>query len=272
MISHKESLRRLFGGRWSGDELVIYFSTRLDEKGTDERSPFTVVGGAVAQASQWDKLETAWNGMLKANRLAAFHAKNFYGPHGDAASWSRLKLQRFEARQAKICSKNTLFRISIGVEKAVHSEIKKRMQGIKGFYPDSDYSLCLRVLMFHACEEIERHIVKDFKLTVLVEDGPWAAGAAKLYSRVSRMTGKYKPARHAHHLGGFAMRPKGETRTLEAADYLVGLAHKRLSDGVFKKSEHPQFSMLLDRSMLERTLRQAAVFPTMSHFSRPHYA
>jgi hypothetical protein len=48
------------------------------------------------------------------------------------------------------------------------------------------------------------------------------------------------------------MGPKGSTKTLEAADYLVGVAHQRLIKGWFKKSENPQVSILLNRPLLER--------------------
>jgi len=73
--------------------------------------------------------------------------------------------------------------------------------------------------MFLACDSIETEITDDFRLSILVEDGPYAAGAAALYSRVSRMTGKWKPAKHAHRLNGFAIAPKGHLCSLEAADF-----------------------------------------------------
>jgi hypothetical protein len=86
------------------------------------------------------------------------------------------------------------------------------MRGIKGFRPDSNYGLCLRYIMFLSCQTIENSGTDDFRLSILVEDGPWAAGAANVYSRVSRMTGKWKPAKHAHRLDDFAIARKGATR------------------------------------------------------------
>lgn len=233
--------------------MVVYFSARLDETGTDGNSPYTVVGGAVATVDQWEGLEAGWGALLARNGVSAFHTYEFNTGIGDFAGWSPFKRKRFVEAMEKICKLRTLFRVSVGVEDAAHSEIKQRMQGIKGFRPDSNYGLCLRYLMFLTCQTIETNGFNDFRLSILVEDGPWAAGAADVYSRVSRMTNtKWKPAKHAHRLDGFASGRKGSTRTLEAADYLVGVAHQRLTNGRFKKSESPQLSLLLNRSMLER--------------------
>ncbi len=43
---------------------MVIFSARLDETGTDGKSPYTVVGGAVATVEQWDELEAAWDRLL----------------------------------------------------------------------------------------------------------------------------------------------------------------------------------------------------------------
>jgi hypothetical protein len=229
----------------------MHFSARLDETGTDGRSPYTLVGGAVATLDQWQKLEASWDRMLATHKVSAFHTQEFDAHDDDFEGWGPLKRKRFAERQAKICNRNTLFRIFVAVEDEAHSDVKQKMRGISGFRADSNYGLCLRYLMFLACETIKTRIAADFRLTLMVEDGPWAAGAADVYTRVSHMTGKWKPARHAHYLDGFAIEPKGRTRTLEAADYLVGVALKDLLAGKQQRRTN-QTSILVDRPMMER--------------------
>lgn len=243
-----ELLRNLFGHRLGADELVAVFSVRLDESGTDGRSPYTAVAGAVATTEQWDALEKAWNLLLKSRKVRAFHNKEFRGRSGGFQNWSNLKSTNFEKAVKRIIKKNTEFRIAVGVENSVHAEIKEKMRGVKGFNADSNYGLCLRYLMFLA----SMHVPQGSKIMLMLEDGPWAKGAISVYTKVSRMTGKWKPARYAHMLDGITVLPKGRTRTLEAADYLVGVAHQRMLIGEFTKKHHPQVSILLKRSFLER--------------------
>ena len=86
----------------------------------------------------------------------------------------------------------------------------------------------------------------------MVEDGPWASGAMETYQRVAAMTGKWKPAKHAHRLAGFDSAPKGERLSLEAADYLVGNEYARMLAGKKPRRGVPTLSMLLTGPVLEQ--------------------
>lgn len=254
MTSFKQHLYELFGRVWGDDDLVVIFSVRLDETGTDGKSPYVVVGGAVATVDQWDKLEVAWGLLLTRSKVAAYHWKEFNDRKGDFAGWKNLKCKRFVRAQEKIIKNNTLFRVSVGLEDAVHADIKERMKGIKGFHSDSSYSLCLRALMFQTCEQLAKHY-PDCRLSVLVEDGPWASGAMVTYQHVAAMTGERKPAKHAHRLAGLTSVPKGERLSLEAADYLAGEEHARLLAGKRPRRGAQTLSTLLTASYLERWYR-----------------
>jgi len=227
------------------------FSVRLDESGTDGASPYTVIAGAVAVAQEWDKAEAAWHRLLTRSNVSAFHWKEFQDRVQDFQGWGELKRKRFQDAQEKIIKRNTLFRVSVGLDNAKHLEIKERMRGIKGFSPESNYSMCLRYLMFVTCEQLKK-IDSDCRLTILVEDGPWVAGARQTYQRVAAMTGKWKPARHAHRLEGFESAPKGIWRSLEIADYIAGKEHARLLAGHRPKRGINTLSMLLSDQVLEK--------------------
>ena len=230
---------------------MVIFSAHLDETGTDGKSPYTVIGGAVATKGQWDKLEAAWGRLLTRSNVSAYHWKEFTDRKDDFAGWSDFKCKRFTDAQEKIIRNNTLFRVSVGLDGAVHADIKKRMKGVKGFAPESNYSLCLRYLMFVTCEQLAEPY-PDCLLTILVEDGPWASGAMETYQRVQAMTGRWKPAKHAHRLKGFGSAPKGERLSLEAADYLAGTEHARLLAGKRPRRSVKTLSMLLTPPILER--------------------
>ncbi len=253
MAPVRQMLYELFGRHFGVNELVAIFSVRLDEAGTDGRSPYTAVAGAVASIQQWESLEKAWERLLARRQVRAFHFKEFQQRSGDFKGWSNLKSNTFSAAMEKIIKKHTLFRIAVGIEDAVHTEIKERMKGIKGFGPDSNYGLCLRYLMFLGCEYVSKQVSRDAKVTLMIEDGPWASGAVKAFSQVSGAAGrKWTRVKHAHMLDGISVIPKGKTRTLEAADYLVGTTHQRMLIRKFTRRHHPQVSILLDRPFLEQ--------------------
>lgn len=250
MLPFGQHLRALLGRALGPDDPVAVFSVHLDETGTDGISPYTVVAGAVAAPDQWDSLETAWSRLLARSAVDAYHWKEFKDGKGCFKGWSDLKRNRFVRAQEKIIRKNTIFRISAGVHDETHKDVKERMRGIKGFHPDSNYGLCLRYIMFHTCDQLTE-IDPDCQLTILVEDGPWTAGALATYQRVSRMRGGSKPSRYAHRLAGFGAASKGERFSLEAADYLAGSEHARLMAGKPPQRGSETLSVLFTASILE---------------------
>jgi hypothetical protein len=242
--------KALFGRVFGGHDFLMLFSMRIDETGTDGTSDFMTIGGAVATVPLWDALEEGWNCYLNQKGVPAFHLKEFDQRSGPFDNWGDLKCQYFERHLRKIIKDNTTFRVAVSIDSLAHKSVKDRMRGIKGFSADSDYTLCLRFLMFHACEQLTKFDA-ECRLSIIVEDGPWASGAMALYQRVAAMTGKWKPAKHAHRLVGFGSQPKGILRSLEAADYIVGREHERL----VAKRKVPQndtvLSHLLSASDLE---------------------
>lgn len=229
----------------------MLFSLRLDETGTDGRSPITVVAGAVSTPDRWVRLETQWDNLLRRSNVSAFHYKEFSQRQDEFGGWSDFKARRFEGFAQKVISDNTLFRVSYGVTSDKHKEVKDRLKGMKGFAPDSDYGICLRAMLFQVCEQLTE-IDPDCTLSVMVEDGPYAGAAHQLYLKLRKMTGGGSlRAKHAHRLVGFSSVPKGVRRSLEAADFLAGIAHPRLSQEKRKKSGKPELSLLLDDAKLE---------------------
>lgn len=247
-----EYLRLLFGRNFGENGFLALFSLRLDEKGNDGKSQYFVIGGAVATINQWKKLETAWDRLLSNRNVDSYHWVDFNRRQKSFDGWSDYKCKRFEESQKKIIKRNTRFRASVGIDKAVHKDIKARMRGIRGFNGDSDYGLCLRWLMF-ATSEILMKVDPDHRLAILIEAGPLAAGAASTYHRVAAMTGKWNPAKHAHRLVDFGKAPKGESRSLEAADYLAHSEWFRIENGKRRRQRNiERLSVVLTECELER--------------------
>lgn len=226
-MSASETIRAVSGRQFGSSDFLMLFTARLDETGTDGSSEYVTLGGGVSFLPRWDLLERAWGHKL-GKRL--FHLVDFDARQGDFEGWGDLKCRLFENSLKKIIRDSIVFRVAISVNSKAHAAVKKRMTGIKGFRPDSDYGLCLRYLMFQTCEQLTK-IDAECRLSIIVEDGPCSEGANATYQKVSAMQGKWKPARHAHRLAGFTSLPKGELRSLEVADYIVGREHARMLSG-----------------------------------------
>ena len=251
MLPFSQYLPAVCGRAFGADDLVVIFSTHLDETGTDGRSPYIIVAGAVSTLQNWEKLEDSWGNLLARSGVSAYHWQEFDSGSGDFSGWSRPKLKRFVNAQEKIIAKNTIFRISVGADDKIRAEVKERMMGIKGFRPDSSYGLCFRVLMFNTCNYLIK-LYPDFRLSILIESGPWASGAVETFCNVRNMRAEWNPAKHARRLEVISVARKGERRSLEAADYIAGSERVRLVTGKRIPRGAPTLASLLDAKFFEK--------------------
>jgi hypothetical protein len=252
--------------------MAVFFSARLDETGTDGRSPYAMVAGGVSAVDLWDKLESRWNHLLRSRRVTAYHWSDFNQRKAPFDGWGDLKRRNFQKAQEKIINKTVAIQIAVAVHRETHANVKKRWAGVRNFKADSDCGLCFRVARHLICKKlVEFHangtIPTKPNVQFIVEDGPYAADAYTIYQETVATIGtKYKPTQYAEMLAGFGSLPKGQLRSLEAADYIAGRAIADLERGTFiEPGRTEQISMLMtpdfledwnDRMVKERTRRQ----------------
>jgi hypothetical protein len=234
-----------------GPQLAAFFSVRLDEAGTGGHHKYAVVAGAVGSPAQWKEAESRWENLLRRSKLKAYHDCDFQDRAPPYRGWTKLKSQRFVDAQEKIIRNHTAFEVAVAVDRADHARIKHALKGVKGFKADSDYSLALRVVMFVACGHLAGQ-VRDPLVQIIVEDGPWSAGAYEVYQTVKNTHGSWKPSPHAHMLAGFNALPKGAMRGLEMADYLAGRAIRDLDAAERPPSRKKQTFVLANEAFLAK--------------------
>jgi|GEM_PF-3543452 len=241
----------LFGKSPAKGETAVFFSARFDETGTDGQSSHVIVAGGVSPPDAWDELERLWDRLMENRNVGIFHYRDFDAKDGDFANWGKLKKSNFINAIEKIIDKAVGFQVAIAVDREVHTQIKGEMRGIKGFKADSDVGLCFRIARFYVCHQIaSQH--PDAKIKFIVEDGPYAADMHAIYQDIKETEGaKYTPAMHAEMLAGFSSIPKGQLRSLEAADYLAGRGIADLKKGRFlRPGRKKQTSMIADAAFL----------------------
>lgn len=251
MTSVSNALYLLFGKHPDVGYMTAVFSVRLDETGVDGKSPFAIVAGGVSLPAGWDQLEQSWERLLERRSVRAFHSKEFNAGSGDFSGWGNIKRKNFIRSIEKIIKTTVSFQVAVAVEREAHAQIKKEMQGIRGFKSDSDVGLCFRIVRFLVCEQIAREM-PNAKVQFIVEDGPFAADTHTIYQDIKRTQGaRYRPAMYAEMLSGFASVPKKDLLSLEVADYLAGRGIADLRLGRFDQpGRKNQISQIADRDFL----------------------
>jgi hypothetical protein len=247
------------------------FSARLDETGTDGRSPYAIVAGGVSVPEFWKEVENKYSRLLASKGVSAFHWKEWMDRDGDFKGWSELKRKRFIRAKEKIFEKSIVFTIAVAVHRETHGSVKKRMVGIRRFKPDSDCGICFRYARFRICQKLtelfkQGEIRTAPQVQFIVEAGPYAADAHAIYQEIVRSAGsRYRPAMYADMLAGFASVPKGQLKSLEVADYIsgralldldtIGLGHRK---GQISMVMRPEFLEQWYRDMMEVRAQQQA--------------
>lgn len=239
MAAVSNAVHCLFG-KPPGERLVLaLFSARFDETGTDGQHDHAILAGGVSRVEGWGHLEARWDRLMINRKVRLFHARDFNAGDGDFADWGRAKRSRLIKSMEKVIRDTVSFEVAVAVDRAEHTEIKRKMKGVRGFYADSDIGLCFRMALFLACQKV-KEIDGGGRLQVIVEDGPFSSNMHDVYQRIKKSHGaKYKPAMFAGMLAGFASVPKGELRSLEAADFLADRAIDDLRRGRFTKPGRP---------------------------------
>src|SRR5215469_7683434 len=111
---------------------MTMFSARLDETGTDGRSPYAIVAGGVSVLEFWAEVENKYSRLLTSRGVSTFHWKEWMARDGDFKGWSNLKRERFIRAKEKIFEKSIVFTIAIAVHRETHGEVKNVWLGSKG--------------------------------------------------------------------------------------------------------------------------------------------
>lgn len=190
----------------------------IDEAGTHDGSPVTVMGGYVSRLGQWRHFDEKWNRLLKRYGLSHMHTIEMLQANGQfRRGWDQVRAGELLERLQKIIDEHIMFGISTFVSDLDYKNIYSAGEKPRKMPLDTRYGLCFRLMLISITQRIQKEEKRDdLCLNVVLESGAKNAGDAV---RIFNLFKKNAPQREM--LGSVSFGGKKEMPGLQAADSIA---------------------------------------------------
>ena len=146
------SLRRASASVGTGRLFMFVFTAYMDESGTHDGSPVTIMGGLLGRAQQWKNFNLDFNRLREAYGFRVFHTKKFKRKSGDFHGWSDEKCLSLSSELAILTNDLITDGVAVSLLEK-HYEQYCAEDGSKA-RRDSRYGLCFRIGLIHFMTEV----------------------------------------------------------------------------------------------------------------------
>jgi hypothetical protein len=152
---------------------MFVFTGYLDESGTHDGSPATVMGGLLARAEQWAEFEKKFAQAQKVHKFRVWHTKKFKNKAGDFKGWTDEQCRALYWHLGKITSTGLTESVAIALDNATYQSVYRAGEHPRRARFDTKYGLCFRMcLTFFVSEVFKRkHRKKIPPLHIVLEGG-----------------------------------------------------------------------------------------------------
>lgn len=160
--------------RWEPQRLFMFvFTAYLDESGTHDGSPVTVMGGLLARAEQWENFEKGFGKLQKQHGFRVWHSKKFKRRDGDFKGWSVEQCTALYWDLAFLTSRGLTGAVTMTLNNADFDKYYKSGPKPRKAVLDTKYGYCFRMCLYHFVAEVfkRRHRKKIAPLHVVLEAG-----------------------------------------------------------------------------------------------------
>jgi len=140
----------------AGGALIFMFlyTAYLDESGTHDGSPLTVMGGVLARAEQWRDFEKKFSQLQTEYGFRVWHTKKFKRKAGDFKGWTDEKCSDLYWAMGKISSIGLTDIVALTLENASYEADYKAGDLPRRARLDTKYGLCFRYCLVHLVREV----------------------------------------------------------------------------------------------------------------------
>lgn len=148
---------------------MVNFTALLDESGTHDASPVTVMAAYVSTNNRWTRFERDARPLLQSYGVETIHATRLWGSSHDFHKWTRQKKQALLRDLGRLMKRWVLFGFTVTLDDKAYTDIIKTHPAGT---PDSEFAACFRVCMLYIPRLIiDRGIDRDPRLHFVIEDG-----------------------------------------------------------------------------------------------------
>jgi hypothetical protein len=153
---------------------MFVYTAYLDESGTHTGSPFTVMGGLLARAEQWQKFERKFAALQTEYGFRVWHTKKFKNKAGDFKGWTDQKCSDLYWAMSKITSHGLTDVVALTLDNALYDADYRAGSDLpRKARLDTKYGLCFRFCLVHLVQEVtKRRLRKRIpSLHIIMEAG-----------------------------------------------------------------------------------------------------
>ena len=199
---------------------MLIYTGYLDESGTHQGSPVTVMGGLMGSARQWSAFAKTFTQIKKSYGFEIFHTKKFKARSGEFSGWSPEKSMSL-LRELAFATEGTFTEgVAMTLENDDYEKYYKTGTKPNKLRLDSKYGLCFRqCLLLFIIEVIKRrHRDRVPYLNIVLESGhPNAGDAVRIFEEMQE---DFKKAGH-DFLRSITIAEKDSCDPLMLADFVA---------------------------------------------------
>jgi Protein of unknown function (DUF3800) len=184
------------------------FTVYLDESGTHEGSPATVVAGYASSVRRWREFEGEWPSLLTRHGLSVLHTKEING-------WRQDRRTALVGDVLRLLGEHALIGTAAIIYEADYREVYPRGERVPFF--DTKYAMCFRTCMVKM-SKIIRDQWPGQRVSFVLEDGNRNKGNARRIFELSKSGGR---SQFLYPLGDIDFASKQEFGAVQAADLLA---------------------------------------------------
>lgn len=160
--------------RWEPDRLFMFvFTAYLDESGTHDGSPVTVIGGLLARAEQWRGFERGFAQAQKTHGFHVWHSRKFKRRTGDFKGWKPEQCHALYWELAHLTGRGLTDGAVVTLSNADYETYYRAGDKPRRARLDTKYGLCFRLCLFHFLAQVlkRQHRKKLPLLHLVLEAG-----------------------------------------------------------------------------------------------------
>lgn len=152
---------------------MFVFTGYLDESGTHDESPITVMGGLLARAEQWERFEKGFSALQRHHGFRVWHSKKFRNKKGDFKGWTDEQLSALYWDLAHLTNSGLTGAVTMTLKNADFENIYRCEPRPRKARFDSKYGFCFRICLYHFIREAlkRQHRKKVPPLHIVLEAG-----------------------------------------------------------------------------------------------------